>query len=85
MTLQRAYDLLRARWPGRSFEISFEFWHHDLLPNGSAPQDVLEWNIWEAVEQMRYTGPTLEHVMEAALGCDADLDAVQAQIEGCAP
>lgn len=83
MTLTTAYALLRTRWPGRSFSIGLDVWcHADRSPTLSPD---IEWSVYEAVDRQHFTGPTLEHAMEAALGCDGDLGKVERTLEGFAP
>jgi hypothetical protein len=73
MTLAAAYALLEARWPGRSFCISLEVWKHGA-------GTTVEWQVFDLKDGLTHTGPTLEVVMELALGCDADLAALDQQV-----
>ncbi len=78
MNLQRAYDLLKERWPGRSFCIGLDVWHHKHLPKDQ--QCVVEWAIYDHAENIHFRGPTLESALEFAIGCDADLAMVERSI-----
>lgn len=71
MTLQAAYDLLTARWPGRSFCIGLELWNHEHSEPGGAHRTE-EWSVYDQVTRQHFYGETLGAAMEAALGCDAD-------------
>ena len=82
MTLRRAYDLLRARWPGRSFLIQIACWPHDHLHEHN-PQ--IEYRVYDAQDHESWDAPTLAGVMDLALGCDAALEAVEAQLRGVTP
>ena len=85
MTLQRAYDLLRERWPRQTFAIELEVWHHDHTDSGGPPVLRVEWSIWHERDRVHYRSTTLEIAMEQALGCDADLAVVENQIRGMTP
>jgi hypothetical protein len=78
MTLAAAYALLEARWPGRSFMIGLEVWKHA----GGLDSPSAEWSVYAVTDRVHYRGGSLEHAMEAALGCDADLAALDQQVGG---
>ncbi len=81
MNLQRAYDLLRARWPG-SWSIDITVWHYEHTPEDPP---ALRYRVWDGAMHQSYEASSLEAAMEQALGCDADLAAVDAQLKGFAP
>lgn len=83
MTLGAAYRRLQQRWPDRSFLIQLDCWHFVHKDIRTQPQ--LSWRIYDADAHESWTGPTLDHAMELALGCDADLSTVEAQIADLAP
>lgn len=85
MTLSRAYALLRSRWPRQSFSIDLTIWHHDRSDTGLPDEGpTVEWSIWENDAKVHHRGPSLETAMELALGCDADLAALERTIEWAA-
>lgn len=81
MQLTEAYARLRERWPGRSFCIALEVWHHRKgfgSPGSSEPS--IEWFIWDHRAGTMHREPTLESAVTQALRGDGDLAMVSRQI-----
>jgi len=83
MTLTDAYIRLRHRWPGQSFCITVEVWHHDRTDAGM-PEDppAVEYNVWENTARVHHRGRTLDEAMARALGTPTPLAEVEAQLTG---